>query len=278
MFTSGKNLKSVALSDGLEKYNKKNIKFIPYNNIELSKKILEKHKKKIMCIIIEPIQGCLPVYAKRYLKFLSDYTKKKKIILIFDEMITGLRFEGSSVQNVFNLSPSISTFGKCFGGGLPIGIIALKKEIVKKLKNKNKKVFFGGTFSGNSINTYVGNQVTKYIYKNKKRLFKELDIKSRYLSNELNLFFRKEKYDAQCFRLSSMIRIVFTRKNVSNRTQRDFFEKKNDKKIDNFRRYLFNYNIYYPTSGIIFLATTTTLKDIKYLIKTIQRGFRKFFR
>ena len=51
-------------------------------------------------------------------------------------MITGLRFNCSSVQDQFNLKPSISTFGKCFGGGLPIGIIALKKDILKKNEQK----------------------------------------------------------------------------------------------------------------------------------------------
>ena len=68
-----------------------------------------------MCVIVEPIQGCLPIEAKKFLKFLDNYCKKNKLILIFDEMITGLRFNCSSVQNQFNLKPSISTFGKCFG-------------------------------------------------------------------------------------------------------------------------------------------------------------------
>ena len=71
-----------------------------------------------MCVIIEPIQGCLPTEAKKFLKFLNDYCKKNKLILIFDEMITGLRFNCSSVQSQFYLEPSVSTFGKCFGGGI----------------------------------------------------------------------------------------------------------------------------------------------------------------
>ena len=277
LFTSDKNLKNIELSDGLGKQSKKNIKFIPYNNIEISKKILNKHKNKIMCIIIEPIQGCLPINAKEYLKFLSDYAKKNKIILIFDEMITGLRFKGSSVQDILKLNPSISTFGKCFGGGLPIGIIALKKEIVKKLKKQKRTIFFGGTFSGNSINTYVGNKITNYILKNKKSIFNDLEAKSGYLEKKLNIFFKKEEFDAQCYRLSSMIRIIFTKNLVDNRVQRDFLENKNKKKIDNFRKYLFDNNIYYPTSGIMFVATTTKLKDLNYLIKTIKKGFIKFF-
>ena len=127
LFTNDNKYRNIELSEGLDKNYSKNLKFIPYNNIENSKKILDKNRKKIMCIIIEPIQGCLPMNTKKYLKFLSDYANKNNITLIFDEIITGIRFNCSSVQNIFKLNPSISTFGKCLGGGFPMGIIALKK-------------------------------------------------------------------------------------------------------------------------------------------------------
>ena len=230
LFTNNNKLQNVELSDGLDKNFKKNLKFIPYNNIELSKKILNRYKNKIMCIIIEPIQGCLPTEAKKYLNFLNNYSKKNNIILIFDEMITGLRFNCSSVQDQFKLNPSISTFGKCFGGGLPIGIIALKKEVLLKLKKNEKKIFFGGTFSGNSINSFLSNKTVKYIIKNKKNIFINLEKKAIYLEKKLNDFLVENNFDAKCFRFSSMLRIVFTKKEIKNRSQRDFFENKNKKK------------------------------------------------
>jgi len=277
LFTNNKKLNNTELSEGLDKQAKNKIKFIPYNNIEVSKKILNKHKKKIMCIIIEPIQGCLPQDAKKYLKFLDNYSKKNKILMIFDEMITGLRFNCSSVQSEFKLNPSITTFGKCFGGGLPIGIIALKKDIVKKLDKKKKKVFFGGTFSGNSINTYVANNVVNYILKNKKNIFENLKKKSEYLEKELNNFFEKENYDAKCFRSCSMLRIVFTKKIIENRLQRDFFEKKKNHKINKLKKFFMSKNIYYPNSGIIFIATSTSFNNLKNLVKITKLAFKKIF-
>ena len=86
--------------------------------------------------------------AKEYLKFLKSNFKKKKykILLIFDEIITGLRTDASTLQKYFDIKPDISTFGKCFGGGLPIGIIGVSKMVFNKMKNKEKKIFFGGTF------------------------------------------------------------------------------------------------------------------------------------
>ena len=278
LYTSDKNYNSVALSSGLDKDLIKKVKFIPYNNIEISKKILDKLKKKIMCIIIEPIQGCLPLDAKNYLKFLDEYCNKNNLILIFDEMITGLRYKCSTVQDEFKLNPSISTFGKCLGGGMPIGIIGIKANIAKKLNSSGKKVFFGGTFSGNSINMYVANKTVKYLINNKKKIFHSLNKKSIFLQNSLNNFFGENNLDAKCYKFSSMLRIVFSKKILKNRLQRDFFEKNNQSLINKFKAYLFDKNIYLSSSGIIFLATTTTEKDIKYLINTIRQAFRFLYR
>ena len=181
LYTNNDKFEVVELSSGLDSNFKRNLKFIPYNDIKTSKIILDKYKKEIMCVIIEPIQGCLPTEARKFLKFLNDYCKKNKLILIFDEMITGLRFNCSSVQNQFYLEPSISTFGKCFGGGLPIGIIGIKKSVVKKLDYNKKKVFFGGTFSGNSIVTYIANEIVNFIVKNKNKIFPKIEKKAVFL-------------------------------------------------------------------------------------------------
>ena len=98
LFKSGKNFKVERLSNGLTAEFKKNIIIIPYNDINKTKEILNRHKKNISCIIIEPIQGSLPyLEIKGYLKFLEKYSKINKITLIFDEMITGLRTDCSSV-------------------------------------------------------------------------------------------------------------------------------------------------------------------------------------
>ena len=54
-------------------------------------------------------------------------------------------------------------------------------------------------------------------------------------------------------------------------------EKKNRSAIDKFRKFLFKNKIYHSKNGIIFLATTTSYKDINYLIKIIQKGFKNKF-
>ena len=267
----------IPMSDGLSENDRKNVKFIDYNNIEKSKALLKKLKNKISCIIIEPIQGCLPdPNAINYLKFLENFSKKNKSILIFDEIITGLRSLKGSVQNYYNLKPDISLFGKCYGGGLPIGIIALNKKIEQKIKKKKLNIFFGGTFSANALTCYVGNKTSKYVWKNKRIINKQCHY-SKFFQEKVNSFIIKEKIDAKVFRFHSMSRIVFSKKKIIDRYQRDFFEKNNKSKIKKFRTYLLKKKILYPKNGIIFFSDANTKKHINFFIKYICLGLKKYF-
>ena len=84
--------------------------------------------------------------------------------------------------------------------------------------------------------------------------------------------------DLKIYRYSSILRIVFTNNKINNRTQRDFFENKISNKIVNFKKLLFQKNIYYPSNGIIFFSDATSYKNIDYVIENIKIGFKKYFK
>ena len=175
LYNANKNNQTKKLSDGIDENLKRNLRYIPFNNKKNSIKILNKYKKKICCVLVEPIQGGFPTSEGiKYLKFLNQYCKQNKIILFFDEILTGIRVNSSSVQNIFKIKSEISTFGKIIGGGMPIGVIGVSKNIVSILQKRKKKVFFGGTYSGNPLTTFVGNETLKFILKNKKKYFQRL--------------------------------------------------------------------------------------------------------
>ena len=265
LFHPGNKLRPEFLSEGISNSDKKKIIFIPYNDIETSKKILNKNKNKINSIIIEPVQACLPLNnAKRYLKFLENFCNKNNSTLIFDEMVTGVRSDNNSVQQNYKIKPDITTIGKIIGGGMPIGVIGISKKVHKLIKGK--KIFYGGTFSGNSLSSFVGNETLKYLIKNK-TIIKKVNDKSKYFQNTLNKFIYNNKMDLKIYRYSSILRIVFTNNKINNRTQRDFFENKISNKIVNFKKLLFQKNIYYPSNGIIFFSDATNYKNIDYVIK-----------
>ena len=164
LFIPNKNNKPLPLSDGIDENLRQNIKFVPYQDLIKTKKILDKLKKNSYALIVEPVMGSLPSHdMKNYLKFLEKYCKQNKITLIFDEIVTGFRTDKKSVQNLYKLKPDITLIGKVLGGGIPISGIGISKTISSKI---NKKVFFGGTFSGNTISTYIAYKNLLFIKKN----------------------------------------------------------------------------------------------------------------
>ena len=278
LFSKDKKGKIIKLSSGLEKNIEHKLIYAPYNNFYETKKVIEKNKNNICCVIIEPIQGCLPSDENiNYLKLLSKYCSQEKIILIFDEIITGLRTECSSVQNKYKLVSDISTFGKVFGNSLPIGFIGITKKIEKKI-NKNKlKIFFGGTFSANSLSTHVANRTLEYLIINKKKIFKDLENKSTGFCSTLNNNIIEKGIKAKVIRFGSIIRIIFSKNIPKDKLQRDFFEKKNNQKRLKFINFLKIKKIYFPLNGIIFLNISFSSKELDYLIKMITKGLKKYF-
>ena len=278
LFKPNKKLKNEKLSDGVTNEQKKNLIYIPYNNISLSEKILDKNKKKISCIFIEPIQGCLPTADVRdYLVFLQKYCKKNKIILVFDEMITGIRTDMSSAQQYFKLKTDISTFGKAFANGMPIGFIGISKKIEQQIKKKKLNIYFGGTFSGNSMTAFFAREYLIYLRKNRKKVFSYLSSISKKFEVEINLFCKKNNIDVKVYRFFSMVRLVYSSRIIQDRSSRDFFESKKLNKIEKLKSYLIKKGIYYPKNGIIFFSYSSSKKNLKYIIGTLETGLKKFF-
>lgn len=278
LFKSDRKNNPIPIFTGLEDI-KKNLICIPYNDIKTSLSILEKNKKKICCIFLEPIQGCLPdKESESYIISLSNYCKKNRIILVLDEIITGLRVYRASVQNKINLYSDISTFGKCFGNGMPIAFIGISEKINKLICNKKKKIFFGGTYSGNSLSTFVANNTLKHILSKKKKIFRKINYMSQTFQNKINYFIKKNNIDAKVYAYESILRIIFSKKRINDRLQRDFLEKKKNSKVSNFNNFLLKRKIFYPKNGIIFFSNSITNNQLLFLIKNVKLGLKKFFK
>ena len=116
------------------------------------------------------------------------------------------------------------------------------------------------------------------LLKIKKKIFPSLHKKATFLQIKLNDFFVENKINTRCYRFKSMLRLVFSEKNINDRLQRDFFKKKNLINIKKFRNFLLNKGIYYPTNGIIFISTQTTKSDLDKILKLFKIGVKKFIK
>jgi glutamate-1-semialdehyde 2,1-aminomutase len=75
--------------------------------------------------------NCIPPRAG-YLQGLRDLCSRHGTVLIFDEVMTGFRVALGGAQQLYGITPDLSTFGKIIGGGMPVGAYGGKREIMEK--------------------------------------------------------------------------------------------------------------------------------------------------
>ena len=128
-----------------------------FNNLESVKELFEANKDEIALIIVEPIAGnmnCIPP-VDGFLQGLRDLCDEFKAVLIFDEVMCGLRVGPGTAQQLYNVTPDITTLGKIIGGGMPVGAFGGKKEIMDYIAPVGP-VYQAGTLSGNPIAMAAG--------------------------------------------------------------------------------------------------------------------------
>src|SRR5471032_2247129 len=94
-----------------------------YNSLDSVKKLIADNKDSIACIIVEPVAGNMGMVPPRegFLEGLREICTNEGIILIFDEVMSGFRVAYGGVQELYGVTPDMTTLGKIIGGGLPVG-------------------------------------------------------------------------------------------------------------------------------------------------------------
>ncbi len=186
-----------------------------FNNIDSVKNLIKENQNEIAAIILEPIPGNMGVIEPdvNFLQELREITANEGIVLIFDEVMSGFRVAYGGAQEIYNITPDMTTLGKIIGGGLPVGAFGGKKEIMDYVAPEGK-VYQAGTLSGNPLAVSAGIETLK-ILKDKK-VYEKLEESSAYLTGEMESIARKKNL-TNCFkRVGSMFCMFFNSKDVKN--------------------------------------------------------------
>jgi glutamate-1-semialdehyde 2,1-aminomutase len=122
-----------------------------FNNIDSLKALLA--NQSIAAVIMEPMNVEYPT--EGFLADVKALCQAHGAILIFDETITGFRFNLGGAQQLFNVTPDLATFGKGMANGFPISAVVGRKDIMLLMED----VFFSGTFAGETMSLAATNAV-----------------------------------------------------------------------------------------------------------------------
>jgi glutamate-1-semialdehyde 2,1-aminomutase len=182
---------------------------------EVEKLIIE-NKGEIAAIILEPIagnMGCIPP-EKGFLEGLRSLCDNNRIVLIFDEVMSGFRVAKGGASELYGITPDLVTMGKIIGGGMPVGAFGGKKEIMDMLAPQGP-VYQAGTLSGNPMAMSCGFSLLKELNDNSE-IYISLEKKAAFLENGFRSVFKKYNLEYTLNRVGSMMSFHFGISKVKN--------------------------------------------------------------
>lgn len=186
----------------------------PYNDLQAIENLVIANEGEIAALILEPVPGnmglCLP--NPGYLQGLREICTREGIVLIFDEVMTGFRLARGGAQELFGVTPDMTTLGKIIGGGMPVGAYGGKREIMEFVSPAGP-VYQAGTLSGNPIAMAAGLTMLKYLNSHPE-VYSRLEEIGMQIATGISSINTKMGLDFTVNQLGSMYSLFFTEADV----------------------------------------------------------------
>lgn len=126
---------------------------VPYNDLPALEAVLAAHEGAVAAVIMEPMNVAWP--AEGYLAGVKERAHRAGALLIFDETITGFRFDNGGAQTLFGVTPDLATFGKGLANGFPLSAVAGRRDVMMLME----EIFFSFTMGGETASLAAAKSV-----------------------------------------------------------------------------------------------------------------------
>ena len=265
---AGSGVATLGLPDspGVTKSTARDTLNAKYNNIESVVELIENNKDEIAAVFIEPVAGNMGLVRANsgFLQKLRDVCTKEEIVLVFDEVMTGFRLARGGAQELYNIAPDLTTFGKIIGGGLPVGAYGGREEIMRMIAPSGS-VYQAGTLSGNPLAMTAGFETLKAIYTDED-FYADLEESCEYLYEGIRKNLKELGLNYTLNTCGSMFTLFFTGKEVVD------FDSAKTSDTDKFAKYfnaMLERGIYLPPSQFeaCFISAAHNKQDFDKTIK-----------
>jgi glutamate-1-semialdehyde 2,1-aminomutase len=172
---SGMTTLGVPTSPGVTKAAAADTLLATFNDIASCERVCESFRDQIAALIVEPVPGNMGVVLPEpgFLQALRELCKRHRIVLIFDEVISGFRLGTGGAQKWSGVIPDLTCLGKIIGGGLPVGAYGGREDLMSLVAPAGP-VYQAGTLSGNPLAMTAGlwclKHLSKSVYRDMARL------------------------------------------------------------------------------------------------------------
>lgn len=246
---------------------------VPYNDLESVKMAFEAYGEDLAAVIVEPVAGNMGVVPPQpgFLEGLREITQRYGTLLIFDEVMTGFRIARGGAQELYGITPDLTTMGKVIGGGLPVGAYGGRRDIMQHVAPAGP-IYQAGTLSGNPLAMAAG--LTTLQILGEDGVYERLDALSSRLAEGLADNARKLGIPHTVNRVGSMVCLFFTETPVVN------YETAKTSDLERFSRYfryLLEEGVMIPPSQFegMFVSLAHTEADIERTIEASYQAMKK---
>ncbi len=200
-------------SIGTPEWALENVVVLPFNDADAAEAIIRRHAASLAAVILEPIIGAGGVIAARpeFLQRLRKVTGELGILLIFDEVIS-FRVGPGGAQEMYGVTPDLTTLGKIIGGGLPVAAFGGRADVMELLDPRHEpSLAQGGTYNGNPLGMAAGLACMQELTPD---VFAELNRKGERVAEQLSEVFASHGVPAQINGVGSLLAIHFSNKPV----------------------------------------------------------------
>lgn len=201
-------------SPGVTRGAAKDTRIAIYNDLDSVEEIFEAEGETVAAVIVEPVAGNMGVIPPNpgFLEGLRRLCDEYGALLILDEVMTGFRVAYGGAQELYSITPDLTTFGKVIGGGLPVGAYGGSEELMRKI-SPDGPVYQAGTLSGNPLAMAAGIATMKKLSEDS---YQQLETAGEHLEDQLGSVLAGAGFPSIIQRVGSMLTLFFTDKPVEN--------------------------------------------------------------
>ena len=244
---------------------------VPYNDIESYKEAIDYWGDDIAAVLVEPIVGNFGMVKPKpgFLEQVNEITHNNGSLVIYDEVITAFRFHFGGAQDLYQVYPDLTAFGKIVGGGLPIGGYGGKQDIMEQVAPLGP-AYQAGTMAGNPLSMKAGIALLEVLEQD--GIYEHLDSLGQQLEDGLNKLIQKHNITATVNRVYGALTLYFTNEIV---THYDQVENSDGDAFAQFFKLMLHQGINLAPSKFEawFLTTEHTKNDIEKTLDAVDYAF-----
>ncbi|VED59938.1 glutamate-1-semialdehyde 2,1-aminomutase [Staphylococcus simulans] len=258
-------------SAGVPKSVAQEVITVPFNDIESYKEAMKHWGDQIAAVLVEPIIGNFGMVEPLpgFLEEVNEITHQYGGLVIYDEVITAFRFHYGAAQDLLNVYPDLTAFGKIVGGGLPIGGYGGRQDIMEQVAPLGP-AYQAGTMAGNPLSMKAGIALLEVL--EQEGVYEELDRLGKKLEDGLNELIEKHGITATVNRVYGSLTLYFTDEKVTHYEQA---ENSDGDAFTKFFKLMLHQGINLAPSKFEawFLTTEHTDEDIEETLRAADYAF-----